>query len=68
MLPTEFPRNTKYHVVDREPRGSGSAWIRNFVLDPELLFRIQQKMNEQLKLKIKFYSNFRPVNSGLCVL
>ena len=28
--------------------GSGSGWIRNFFLDPESLFRIQQKMNEQI--------------------
>ena len=35
--------------------------------DPELLFwiRIQQKIKEQLK---NFISEFRPVNSGLCVL
>ena len=35
-------------------------------MEPELLFRIQQKMKEQIN-KIK-NSHFRPVNSGLCVL
>ena len=47
--------------------GFGSAWIWNLILDPELLIRIQQKMKEQINKKIKS-SNFRPMNSGLCVL
>ena len=34
--------------------------------DPELVFRIQQKMTEQINKYFIF--NFRPVNSGLCVL
>ena len=36
--------------------GSRSAWIRNFCLDPELLFRIrnQQKITEQINKKIYF--------------
>ena len=34
--------------------GSGSAWIRNFYLDPdpELLFRIQQNMKEQINKNV----------------
>ena len=41
--------------------GSGSAWIRNFCLDPELKFRIriQQKVKEHIN---------KTVNSGLFVL
>ena len=48
--------------------GSGSGWISKFLLDPEFLFRIriQQKMKEQIN--INFISNFRPVNSGLCII
>ena len=49
----EFPRNQCF--------GSGSTWIRNFCLDPnpEILFRIQQKVKEQIN---------KTVNSGLFVL
>ena len=43
--------------------GSGSAWIRNFCLDPDLelkfRIRIQQKVKEQMN---------KTVNSGLFVL
>ena len=44
--------------------------IRNFFLDPELLFRIriQQNMKEQIKNNYRVTADFRPVNSGLCVL
>ena len=43
--------------------------IRNFFLDPELLFRIriQQNMKEQIKNNYRVTADFRPVNSGLCV-
>ena len=40
-------------------------WIR-VRMDLELLFRIQQKVNEQINEN--FTSNFRPVISGLCEL
>ena len=40
----------------------GRIW--NYFLDPELLFRIQQKMDD--KIHYFFFSNFRPMNSGLC--
>ena len=50
--------------------GSGSAWIRNFCLDPELLFRfrirIQQNMKEEINKNV--ISHLRPVNSGRFVL
>ena len=41
--------------------GSGSAWIRNFCLDPdsELYFQIRQKVKEYIN---------KIVNSGLFVL
>ena len=44
--------------------------IRNFFLDPELLFRIriQQNMKEQINNNYRVTADFRPVNSGLCVL
>ena len=44
-------------VVDPDPLGS--AWIRNFCLDPELKFRTQQKVKEQIN---------KSVSSGLFVL
>ena len=59
-----------YSSADGQCCGSGSAWIRNFCLDPdldsELLFRIQQKRKD--KINKNLFSQFRPVNSGLCVL
>ena len=39
--------------------GSGSAWIRNFCLDPELLFRIRIQLNKkEKKTKMLFFFEF----------
>ena len=48
--------------------GGGDPVLRiwNFYLDPKLQLRNQPKMIDQINKKI--ISNFRPVNSGLCVL